>query len=158
MKTAIVYATISGTTKKAAQMLAEQIGNCDLLDISKKRLARKCDVSAYDTVIVGTNVRMGQIDSNAIRFIGKNLELLKTKRVGFFILNFFPEYTETYLDELFPKSIEAEKASFGAELNLSAMKAYERYLMKSVQKQKGSLPDCSLDLDAIAEFAKKFAE
>lgn len=55
MKTLIVYATKNGTTKKAAEILAERLGGADVKNIA-------CDtfsLADYDRVLVGSNIRMG---------------------------------------------------------------------------------------------------
>lgn len=154
MKTAIVYVTRSGSTEQAALRLAELMGGAELINISKKKAASKCDISGYDTVIIGTPIRMGQLEQNVVSFVSNNRELLEGKKLGFFILNFFTEHTEEYLETLFPTSLRAEKASFGALLDINRLHGMDKMMMKMVIKQNGELPPAEINDEAIQIFAK----
>lgn len=159
MKTAICYATRSGSTAQAAEILRDKIGGADLYDITKRSALKKCRLNDYDAVIVGGPVRMGELDSAAITFISENKEVIAAKKHGFFILNFFEEHTESYLKTLFPKSLaeNAPVAAFGAIINMKKLKGVDRMMMKMVEKQNGAAPSPSLNVAAIERFANDFS-
>lgn len=56
MRTLILYSTKSGASKECANLIAAQMDNCAMHDLSKP----VPDISSFDTVIIGSGVRMGK--------------------------------------------------------------------------------------------------
>lgn len=84
MKTLIVYATKNGTTKKAAEILAERLGGADVKNIA-------CDtfsLADYDRVLVGSNIRMGTVDRKIRAFLLSQIAILLQKELGLFLCCF----------------------------------------------------------------------
>ena len=158
MKTAIVFATNAGSTARAAQLLADKLPGAQLFDISKRSAIKKCNIDDFDAVIVGSPIKMGEIDRNVVFFLGENSENLAHKKCGFFIMSFFAEHRDEYLSKLFPKRLSehAVKGSFGAVIDLQKLKGVDRLMMKSVAKKNGALPECGIDEQAIGRFAAEF--
>ncbi len=65
MKTLICYASKTGTTKKAAGLLAEYFEDVTVMDLEKEKV-NLCD---FDCVIIGGSIRMGQLHKAAKKFI-----------------------------------------------------------------------------------------
>ncbi|HCO69826.1 MAG TPA: flavodoxin, partial [Mesotoga infera] len=56
MKTAVIYATRSGTAEKCSEKLSEMLaGESAIINITKDSSP---DLSGYDAVIVGTSIRI----------------------------------------------------------------------------------------------------
>lgn len=94
MKAIILYATKSGTARECADLLADKFWNCPVHDLSRS----VPDLNGFDTVIIGTGVRMGTIYKPAQRFLQQNIRLLLTKKVAVYFCNAYPD--------TFPKTVE----------------------------------------------------
>ena len=71
MKTAIIYASKTGTTKKVAKALADKIkGEVKLLPIANVK--PRC-LLRYDFVIIAGSIHYGRIQSEIKSFVNKNL-------------------------------------------------------------------------------------
>ena len=154
MKTAIVFASNSGTTRKCAERLAAIIPDSELFDISRGR--RFPSVGDFGSVIVGTPVRMGQLHDNAVRFMDTNKQQLLAMPHALFVCSGFPENIHDYFENLFPLSLVQTAfwhGSLGGELELSRMGMFDRMMMKSVQKQNGCLPEMEIDYDSLGALA-----
>ena len=96
----IAYATKGGAAKECAELLAKEIGNCTLCDLD----AGSPDISDFDTVILGTGVRIGGVYKPYKKFIDANLnELMKKKTALFFCCIVMKEF-----DKMVSKNIPAE--------------------------------------------------
>lgn len=100
MKILITYSSVTGNTKKVAKAIAEELKDCDFLDIKD---VKNLD---YDIIIVGTWIRRTTADPKAMEFIDK----IKGKKVAFFFtLGAYPnsEYADRCIKnitELFLKN------------------------------------------------------
>lgn len=90
MSTIIIYVSKSGATKRCAETLAKNISGSVLCDIQKDTP----QIDDFDTVIIGSGIRMGKIYKPMDRFIKKNLSLLISKSTAIFLCNY---YSETFL-------------------------------------------------------------
>lgn len=155
MKTIICYATKTGTTRKAAEMLKEQLSDVTVCDLAKD----KVDLAEYDCIIIGGSIRMGQIHKEAKKFIVENKDVLMEKKCAFFICNGFPEQVETFMmqnidQELLSHAICA--ASFGGEMNLENLKGMDKFIAKAVTNSMKDKPQSVPKL--LPENIKQFAE
>jgi menaquinone-dependent protoporphyrinogen IX oxidase len=57
MRTLILFSTKSGASRECAELLATKIMVCSICDIAKSTP----DIESFDTLIVGSGVRMGRI-------------------------------------------------------------------------------------------------
>jgi len=95
MKTLIVYATKTGTTQKAAKMIAEKLKDKpDMVDLN---VTKKVDVLGYDFVLVGGPINMGKLNRTVKRFLAKNREALMAQRFGLFLACGYPKELDKYL-------------------------------------------------------------
>jgi len=102
MKTAVIYATRSGTAEKCSEKLSEMLaGESAIINIKK---VSSPDLSGYDAVIVGSSIRIGKVQKEISEFVQKNLETLKEKRLGVFLcMGAGEENFSEYLSRNFPK-------------------------------------------------------
>lgn len=104
MNTLILYSTKSGAARECAELLANELLNSSTFDISKDRPS----IKEYDTIIIGSGIRMGSIYGPVKKFIKENLDdLLKIKVIYFYFCNAFPDT----LDKTIKKSIPSELIS-----------------------------------------------
>lgn len=88
MKAIILYASKSGAAKECAERLSVQL-NCPYTDLAQQKT--KTDIREYETIIIGTGVRMGKIYKPAKVFIRQNLDILLTKKSAIFLCNAYPD-------------------------------------------------------------------
>ena len=92
MRSVVIFATRTGTTEKCAKRLAKKM-QADLVNLTAHQ---KCDLSLYDTVVLGCNVRNEKFNPAMLRFMKKHEQELLTKRLGLFICNGFAAGTNRY--------------------------------------------------------------
>ena len=155
MKTAICYATKSGTTKECAELLKKQLPDAILCNVETD----KADLSKYDCIVVGGPIRMGKIYKPVIQFIQKNHSVLMEKKCAFFICNGFPEQTETFLVQNIDKELLSHSvcaASFGGKMDLDKLKGMDKFIAKAVGNTMKNNPDAVPKL--LPENIKQFAD
>lgn len=154
MKVLIGYASKTGTTKKCAMMLCEQLpANCKVVDLSSETPA----LDDYDFIIIGGSVRMGKLHKKAKNYILKNKDKLLDKKFALFICNGFtdPEkqmITNVFEPQLINNAIIVD--TFGGELNLDTMKGMDKLISKKVLEQMKPEDAPHILEDNIANFIK----
>lgn len=129
----IVYASKTGTTEKCTNIIAKEIKDVTIVNLEKQNV----DISKYDMIIIGTPIRMGMIHKKIKKFINDNFELLKTKKVAYFICCGFNENWKQYYEqniskELLDKSIIY--TTFGGEMDLEKQRGFDKFIVKMVSK------------------------
>lgn len=127
MKVLIVYATRTGTTAKAAGLLAGYFRDTVLVDLDKE----SPDPSAYDAVIFGSAIRNGRILRPLSRWLTRYWSAVAPMTKGVFICNAFLNESPDLLRENFSLNLRNASAaveSFGGEFTLSKISGMERIL------------------------------
>lgn len=75
MKTALLYATKTGAAEEYATKIAEQLGSCDIFDISQLKSVPE----GYDRIILGSGMRIGKVYKQTRNLMKKNLSTLLSK-------------------------------------------------------------------------------
>jgi menaquinone-dependent protoporphyrinogen oxidase len=81
MRTLIAYATRSGASRECAELLASEIGDCEICDLD----ATVPNVADFDTVVVGTGIRVGRAYKPFKKFVNDNADALMAKNISFFL-------------------------------------------------------------------------
>ena len=139
MKTLIIYASKTGTTESCAKKLALQLRNAELFDLQSGD---------------------PDISEAAKKYIKKNLELLKSKKLAFYVCSADTERSGEYFKanipaELLTKAICSD--SFGGEMDISKQKGLSKLIVKKALEEslkKGVQPPCILP-ERINCFAEK---
>ncbi|HOO96676.1 MAG TPA: flavodoxin domain-containing protein [Caldisericia bacterium] len=156
MKTLIVYAGFSGTSRECADILSQELsGETSLVDLAK---SKKVDLSKYDTIALGGSVRMGKIHKAVKHFIENNAETLMTKNLGIFMCCASVEDYAKQRDDAFPKELQehaVDVAHFGAKYNWDNMNFFIRSMMKKMTKD---TQEPTINQSRISDFAKKLSE
>ena len=154
MKTAVCYATKTGTTEKCANRLKELLPEADLFNIEKD----SPDLSKYDCIVIGGSIRMGHLHRAAKKLIQGNKSLLMTKKYAFFICNGFPEQAENFFLQNIDKDLLEHSlcvSSFGGEVDLGKMKGMDKFIAKAVMNTiKNPEERPQINENTIEEFAK----
>jgi menaquinone-dependent protoporphyrinogen IX oxidase len=102
MKTVVIYKSETGFTKKYADWIAEEL-SADIFNFSKGTTIM---LTVYDTIIYGGNLSAGGI--NGVKYITKNLDILKDKKVVVFATGASP-FREEVLSEVIDKNFTTEE-------------------------------------------------
>lgn len=154
MKTLIIYASKHGSTEKCSKLLSERItGEVTTVNIQRDKIP---DVSAFDKVIIGGSIYIGKIQNEISEFCKNNLDVLKNKKVGFFICSMRDgEEGKAQLSNSISKELLANsiiKESFGGEFIFKKLSFMERFIVKKVAKITGDTS--SISEETINKFAR----
>ncbi|MDE6242111.1 MAG: flavodoxin domain-containing protein [Anaeroplasmataceae bacterium] len=150
----ILYFGHTGTTEKAAGLLANELDESIVLNGMKKN---KIDFSSYDSIIFGVNVHMGKLNKKFLKFYKK----LKKKKIptefACFVIAADEHQKTKYMNmakEVLPE--DSYIGFFGGEFDPTRAKGLNRAVIKSCINQfmEQGLPLPSLDMDAIKDFAE----
>lgn len=156
MKAAVIFMSSHGTTRKAVEILSQNLGgSVDLINLKENP---NPGLTGYDGVIVGGSIHAGSVQKNIRQFIDRNKEILLTKKIGLFLCCMYEgDLAQKQFETAFPQDLR-EKAQaiglFGGEFIFSTMNFIERQIVKKVS---GITSDVSkIDSDAIQRFAVQF--
>ena len=91
----ILYKTKHGATKKIAKVLGEYLGDCFLMDYTDLdyRILEQAEM-----IIIGSPVYYGQLDSDIIRFIKENQELLVPRIYSLYVVGILQSEFMTFVN------------------------------------------------------------
>ncbi len=137
MKTLILFASKSGTTRRAAEMLARMLPDSTLCDLS----GAVPSLEGYDCVALGGSVRMGRWHKLACRYAARHAEELLSRRVGLFVCSADPDRARETLARQLPDALmQAAVAvdSFGGEIVPENLHGLEKMIVSMVAKQENN--------------------
>lgn len=157
MKAVIIYSSKYGTTKTCAEMLAQRLSNAKLIDVRK---TKGLTLSDYDTVIIGSSIRMGQVNKKIKKFCEENGDELISKNLGLFICSGMEENINKDFNVNFEKKLLQNctyKAWLGGEIDLKKAKGIDKIIVGMVVKMfenDGHKDYPKINENNIKEFAK----
>ena len=131
MRTLILYSTKSGASRECAELLATKIADCSICDIAKNTP----DIGGYDTLIVGSGVRMGKLYKPAKNFIDKNIDMLLSKNTAFYLCNSYSDTLQKVIENNIPKKLIDTAIcikSFGGKPPFTSPKNQDWILMDNI--------------------------
>ncbi len=134
MNAVVIYSSKYGTTKTCAEKIAQGLNNANLADIKK---IKGIDLSAYDTVIIGSSIRMGQINKKIKIFCEHNTEELIKKNLGLFICSGMEENVNKDFNVNFEKKLLQNctyKSWLGGEIDLKKARGIDKIIVGMVVK------------------------
>lgn len=135
MKTIIIYATKYGFTKECVDELKNQLnGDVLAVDILKDSIS---SLDAFDQIIIGGSIYMGQINRKLRTFYENNLESITSKRLGLFLCCGLLENFEQSISNAFPSQLiekAVSKECFGGQLRTEIMKGPDRLITNMMKK------------------------
>ena len=161
MKTAILYATKTGATRKVAEALAQKIKDeVKIIPIAK---ARSVCLLKYDFVIIAGSIHYGRIQSDVKSFVNKNAKTLKGINYGLYIMCMFEDQSEEYMIKEFSQEIvdcAFITACFGGEVDPNEGNFLTKKLIKANLKkfeEEGKEPP-SINWKLVDEYADEINE
>lgn len=155
MQTLIVYASKTGTTEKCARILGQNLKDTTIINLTA---TQNEDINKYDLIIIGSPIRMGMIHKKVKEFISKNIEILKNKKVAYFICCGFAENYNQYFEqniskELLDKAVNYD--TFGGEMILEKQKGFDKFIVKMVSKNMDQDEEIKILNENINRFIEK---
>nr|WP_320036859.1 flavodoxin domain-containing protein [uncultured Bacteroides sp.] len=158
MKTAIVYLSKYGTTKKVAEMIKNRFIN-DEVTMIDLNVNQSPDLSIFDRIIVGSSVYVGSAKKKFREFCLKNhVFLFAVKEVGLFLCGMEPdeikqkeEMVRSFPEELLRHSKARE--FMGGEIQFEKMNLLEKFAVKKIMKTTTSVSN--INEQAIDHFVQK---
>lgn len=150
----IIYFSKTNTTKKAAYLLADKLENCEIIDGNK---IDKIDFHQYDSIIIGTYIRMNKPNNKFLKLI-KKIKRSNYKNYNCFIVSANKYKKNEYITNLNKYFSENSLIDyFGGELNVEESKGLTKILIEACIKDfyDKNLELPSLDLLEIEEYAYK---
>ena len=135
------------------------LGNADTFNINTEAF----DLSEYDTVVIGSYVKMGVFDKTIRKFVLKYYPVLMQKKTALFMCSLMPENEDKYWRNNYPPQLVSKSltAHFGCELDRDKLHGFEKRVAKAVARQndeKGVYPEYKINEQAISRLAKELKE
>ena len=160
MKNLIIYDTKYGYTEKCVNILKQKLtGDYDIINISREKNMIE-NLINYEKIIIGGSIYMGQISAVIKEFCSKNLNELKTKKIGFFICCGIIENFEQHISNSFPEELiknSLTKQCFGGELNPKKMNFFHRLItwFMGGSSSNNKCRNLTENIDKLAEIINK---
>tara|TARA_B100000941_G_scaffold38316_1_gene22741 strand:+ start:257 stop:784 length:528 start_codon:yes stop_codon:yes gene_type:complete len=87
MKSAIIYSSIDGQTKKICEVIKENLTKNSEHELISIENSSKLNIENYDCIIIGASIRYGKHNSKVLSFVKKNINLIKKQKTVFFSVN-----------------------------------------------------------------------
>ena len=87
MKSAIIYSSTDGQTKKICEVIKEYLLNKEENKLIPIDNISNVNLENFDNIIIGASIRYGKHNPKILKFVKKNFQLLKTKKNAFFSVN-----------------------------------------------------------------------
>lgn len=160
MKTAIIYYSKYGTTKKVAEMIQDRMvtDEVTMINIQKERMA-DLDFSDYNRIIIGTSVYAGSSKKRFKKFCTDNyLSLFAKKELGLFLCGMESNHLrqQQEIERSFPEELlrhSKTRGFMGGEFLINKMNFFERIIVKRMAKVSTSVS--AIDEVAIDKFVAK---
>lgn len=137
MKIIIMYATKYGTTRTCAELLSKCLKNQDVTLMHIGKGGQKIpDISDYDIVVFGSNVRMNKIDGELSEYLKKNKDMLIKRKCAYFLCCGFTDCFEDYLYKNIPEELIESSLSvscFGGRIDPSAARGMDKLILSAVR-------------------------
>ena len=134
MNAVIIYSSKYGTTKTCAEKIAQGLNNASVVDVRK---AKRLDLSQYDTVIIGSSIRMGLTNKKIKVFCEQNAEELIRKNLGLFICSGMAENANKDFNVNFEKKLLQNctyRSWLGGEIDLKKVRGFDKIIVGMVVK------------------------
>ena len=136
MKILIAYTSKNGSTASCVQRLADGLRGLDvkIADLAKEQP----NAAEFDMVIVGAAVHHHRFPASVARFLRGEKEVLKTKKLGLFLLCGIAEEQVYYMEKLFPAELRDkafEVAFWGGSLRYDGLKFWDKFFVWNLRSQ-----------------------
>ena len=148
MRTLIVYAGKTGTTRACAEELALRVKDAVCCDLNRENPSPE----GYDAVVLGGSVRMGLIHAKARAYVKRYAPVLAGKKLALFVCScdITKKRVQEYLAQAYPAALVKQAIfadSLGGELDMNKQKGLDRLVVKMIQKS----PDGGMSVPGIRQ-------
>ncbi|MGC3979086.1 MAG: flavodoxin domain-containing protein [Paludibacteraceae bacterium] len=138
IKTAIIYSTTNGATSNIVKYISDKLTGEEVTIIKLKRNS-KVELAAYDKIILGGSIYLGDIQPVMSRFCNAHLDVLLTKTIGLFLCGIEPELVrqDSQLEMAFPKKLynhAIATAFVGGEIIFEKLNPTQKFISKNFFK------------------------
>ena len=118
MKLLIIYATHGGVSKRCAEMLGEELREQHDITLVNARQDEIPSPEKYDVAVIGSSVRMENINRKVRKYVKKHLDTLNNMPCAVYLCCGFTKLFVEYSESLFPRRFEPSLGYhlFGGEL------------------------------------------
>ncbi|MCK9163265.1 MAG: flavodoxin domain-containing protein [Bacteroidales bacterium] len=137
MKTAIIYYSKHGTTKRVAEMLESKLTvEKTFIDL---QIHKSPNIEKYDSIILGSPVYAGTPSKIMKNFCMQNIDCLKSKPIGLYVCGMEKDELKQKeeLERAYPIAlieIAKTKKFLGGEFLFENMNFFERMIVKKIAK------------------------
>lgn len=153
MKTLIIYESKHGCTEKCSMILKDKLqGEVTTINISNQDIP---NIEFFHNIIIGGSIYIGKIQSKIRNFCFENINILKNKKVGFFICCMNRDNEEMQLNSSFPEELLTHASAigyFGGEFIFKSLNVLEGFIVKKVAKTNKDIS--TISEENISKFAK----
>lgn len=153
MRALILFGSKHGTVKLISEKIGDIIEGATIMNLKTSNP----DLEGYDTVIIGSSLFAGAIRKEVKTFIINNEQLLKTKRLGFFISGLSQKGTPEMFEKNIPKALlnHSIKNSFvGGSFDPNRANFIERTIINKVAGKNVKSSISEEEIEAFAEAMK----
>ena len=135
MNILIVYASKNGVAKRCAEMLANDLAEyhtATLVDCRKENIPKPDE---FDAVVIGSSVRMENIDRRIRKYARDNLEILNSMPCAVYLCCGFTRLFNEYADALFPRRFVPSLGAhlFGGELKTEKLRGFDKIVVALIR-------------------------
>jgi menaquinone-dependent protoporphyrinogen oxidase len=124
MRVLILYASKSGASRECAELLWSRLKDCSICDMTKDLP----DLGPFDTLILGSGIRMGKLYRPVRSFMRRNMNLLLSKNLAFYLCNAYPATLQKTIEANIPQPLRDQAScivSFGGKPPFTSPKNQE---------------------------------
>lgn len=124
MRALILYASKSGASRECAELLWSRLEDCSICDMTRDLP----DMEPYDMLILGSGIRMGKLYRPVRSFMRRNMKLLLSKNLAFYVCNAYPATLVKTIEANIPQPLRDRAAcivSFGGKPPFTSPKNQE---------------------------------
>jgi len=136
MSILIAYASKYGCTEKCAGILSKKLN--EKAELCNLKACKTVDLKQYDKIIIGGSIYAGRIQKEVTQFCSNNMDILKSKKLGFFICGMQEgDAAQKEINASFPEELMSRafiRECFGGEFKFSKMNMMERFIVKKIAK------------------------
>ncbi|MBC7320862.1 flavodoxin domain-containing protein [bacterium] len=156
----VAYASRAGSTAEVAERIGETLRGLEF-NVDVKNVKKVTSIAQYDSIIIGSAIRMFKLLPETIKFANRFKEELKNKIVAYFIVCLtMQEDTEksriqaqAYLKPLLEIKEPISIGLFGGKMDYSKLSFIWRILFK------GKVPEGDFrDWESITDWSNKLSE
>ncbi len=156
MKTLLLYASKTGSTRHCAELIARKFDEkaIDIVDINHVKTVNLDD---YDKVVIGTPIYIGKINRKMKRYVFNNQDLLVKKELHFFVCGLALGFEGINMlrkeipEKLFKHATQVRQ--LGSEVHLDKLNLFYRAIMKSIMETQK--PEIGLLEGEIEQFSRQ---